>query len=159
MRLVRSVERNEAAQDDLFQDIALALWRALPKFRGEASLRTFVLRIAHNRAASHVARAAARGRFLLDTSDTRDDLHPGVESPEREVIAEQKRARLEQALRRLSWSLRQPVLLRLEDMSHQDIAAVLGISENAVAIRLSRARNRLQNLLAEPSFPERRSDS
>ena len=159
MRLVRSVERDVAARDDLFQDIALALWRALPTFRGEASLRTFVLRIAHNRAASHVAQAAARGRLLLDVTDTRDDLHPGSECPERDVVAEQDKARLGQALHRLSWSLRQPVLLRLEGLSHRDISELLGISENAVAIRLSRAKDRLQRLLDGSSASSSSSSS
>lgn len=147
MRLVRSVERDEAARDDLFQDIALALWRAAPNFRAEASLRTFVLRIAHNRAASHVARAATRGRFLLDARDTRDDLHPGERSPERDAVAGEQRERLEGALGQLSWALRQPVLLRLEGLAHADIAELLGVSENAVAIRLTRAKDRLRSLL------------
>lgn len=150
-RLVRSVERDPAARDDLFQDIALALWRAAPTFRGEASFRTFVLRIAHNRAASHVARAAARGRLLLDATDTRDDLHPGDESPERDAVEGEQRDRLERALQGLNWSLRQPVLLRLEGLAHAEIAALLGVSENAVAIRLTRAKNRLQDLLGASS--------
>lgn len=162
-RLVRSVERDPAARDDLFQDIALALWRAAPTFRGEASLRTFVLRIAHNRAASHVARAAARGRVVLDAGDTRDDLLPGTADPERDTLAIEQRHQLESALRRLSWTLRQPVLLRLEGLSHANIAELLGVSENAVAIRLSRAKEQLHRHLdsspkpASPAPPASRS--
>ena len=48
-RLAASYARRASEHDDLFQEIAFAIWRALPGFRGECSERTFVFRIAHNR--------------------------------------------------------------------------------------------------------------
>ncbi|MDN5924917.1 MAG: sigma-70 family RNA polymerase sigma factor, partial [Xanthomonadales bacterium] len=51
-RVAASYEAEPAARDDLLQDIALALWKALPRWRGEASLKTFVARVAHNRGAT-----------------------------------------------------------------------------------------------------------
>src|SRR4030095_8654443 len=56
VRLASAYERNTASRDDLVQEMALALWRALPAFRGECSERTLVFRIAHNRAVTHVGR-------------------------------------------------------------------------------------------------------
>jgi RNA polymerase sigma factor (sigma-70 family) len=55
-RLAASYTRTAADRDDLLQEIAIALWRAWPKFRGECSTRTFLFRVAHNRAISHVYR-------------------------------------------------------------------------------------------------------
>src|SRR5215510_12930513 len=46
-RLAASYTNNPSDRDDLFQDIALAIWKALPGFRGESSERTFIFRIAH----------------------------------------------------------------------------------------------------------------
>jgi DNA-directed RNA polymerase specialized sigma24 family protein len=46
VRLASAYERNTASRDDLVQEITLALWRALPGFRGECSERTLVLRVA-----------------------------------------------------------------------------------------------------------------
>lgn len=57
-RIAGSYEANAHLAEELVQDIHLALWRALPSFHGNASLRTFVARIATNRAITHVARAA-----------------------------------------------------------------------------------------------------
>ncbi len=48
-RLASAWERDAAAREDLLQEILLALWRALPRFRGECSEKTFVFRVAHNR--------------------------------------------------------------------------------------------------------------
>jgi hypothetical protein len=43
-------------ENDLLQEITFAIWRALPSFRGESSERTFIYRIAHNRALTHIAK-------------------------------------------------------------------------------------------------------
>src|SRR5690349_1722040 len=59
LRLAASYERDADAQRDLVQEIAFALWRALPNFRGECSERTFLFRIGHNRAITHQSRARA----------------------------------------------------------------------------------------------------
>src|ERR1700758_21180 len=59
-RVVWGYVDNASDRDDLMQEILLALWRALPRFRGEASLRTFLLQGAHNRAITFASR---RRRF------------------------------------------------------------------------------------------------
>ena len=48
-RVARAYAKNPAEAADLAQEIAVAVWRALPGFRGQCSERTFVFRIAHNR--------------------------------------------------------------------------------------------------------------
>ena len=53
-RVAASYERAPKDREDLLQEIALALWLALPRFRGECTLRSFVFRIAHNRGLTHV---------------------------------------------------------------------------------------------------------
>jgi len=143
-RLAGSYEVIPQAREDLLQDIRVALWVALPKFRGEASVRTFIYRIAHNRALTHVWRRGETG-----TLDPIDDLqlidkHPG---PEAIVIESASRDRMLQAIRGLPLPSKQIITLALEDMSNEEIAAVLGISENNVAVRLSRARALLRERL------------
>ena len=64
-RICASYERDPELARELAQDVFLAVWRALPSFRGESSTRTFVARIAQFRAVSHVAarvRVPARHR-------------------------------------------------------------------------------------------------
>ena len=56
-RIASSHEAEAHLVEDLVQDIYFAVWRALPSFRGDSSVRTFVARIATNRAVTHVARA------------------------------------------------------------------------------------------------------
>src|SRR5262245_22117094 len=55
-RIAMSYEADPALREDLTQQIFLAVWQALPTFRADASLKTFIARIAQNRAISFVAR-------------------------------------------------------------------------------------------------------
>lgn len=142
-RIARSYEANAALAEELVQDIYLNVWQALPSFRGDASLRTFVARIAHNRAISHVARQARAPRLVeLD-----DALPGGAASPEEVVAHADLRAKLEAAVQRLPVNQKVVVTLALEGFQAEEIAAVLGLNVSAATVRLHRAKAALQELL------------
>ena len=97
-RICASYERDPELARELGQDVFLAVWRALPSFRGESSTRTFVARIAQFRAVSHVA---ARVRVPAGTSlDDAAVIAPGP-LPDAQAIAANQRERLLEAVRRL----------------------------------------------------------
>lgn len=144
-RIAASYEVDPALRDDLLQDTALALWKALPAWRGEATMKTFVARVAHNRGASHVV-----GRLRhRPTRELDDNLVDHAHDPEHHTELEHKRLRLQQAVCALPLALRQVVTLALEGFSHEEVAVALGISTNNVAVRLSRARTALKMALGE----------
>ena len=60
LRMAGAYTNTLADRDDLFQETILSIWQALLKFRGESSERTFLFRIAHNRAMTHLARRPPR---------------------------------------------------------------------------------------------------
>jgi RNA polymerase sigma factor (sigma-70 family) len=140
-RLAFSYTNTAADREDLLQDIAMALWQALPRFRGECSERTFVYRIAHNRALT----ALARRRPLHHPVEAESvDPVPLVEA----ALAEQQEStRLAEAVRRLPLPYRQVVVLVLEGLEYGEIAEVLGISESNVGVRLNRARPLLRQMM------------
>lgn len=144
-RLAATYEGNRADREDLVQDIWLAVWRALPGFRGDCSERTFVFRIAHNRAITHAGRRRPPAAQLDEALDVSDP-HP---STEQSVQLLSEHARLLAAVRRLPLTRREVVLLTLEGLPQREIAQVLGITEANVAVRLSRARAELSRLLGE----------
>lgn len=145
-RLTGAYANRRHDREDLYQEILVALWSAMPRFRGESSERTFVYRVAHNRGISASLRAARVRMDSLEEAPPPVDRRPGpAEMAERTA----RRERLREALRRLPLSRRQVVVLRLEGLSHREIAQVVGITENNVAVRLSRARSDLERLLKE----------
>lgn len=141
-RLASSYESEVQAREDLLQEIRLAIWMALPRFRGDSSLRTFVFRIAHNRALTHVWRRKRAG-----ISEEPQDIPDPRSSPEADTMQRVDQSRLIEAIRLLPIPFRQILTLALEDFSHAEIAAILGISENNVAVRMNRARKQLRERL------------
>lgn len=141
-RISASYERDPARREDLLQEISLALWRALPRWRGEASLRTFIARIAHHRAVDHVVRHKGGDGSELD--EYLPDPHA---DPMRHAEAGQRRDNLLVAVQALPLGQRQAVVLALEGFSQAEIGQALGLEENTVAQRLSRARRQLRDTL------------
>ena len=144
-RIVCSYEANPSIAEDLAQEIQIALWRALPRFRGEASMRTFVARVATNRALTHLARQM---RFP-PTVEVDPDIPATDANPEIQALAASDHSRLVSAIRSLPLTFRQVATLTLEGLTAKEVAATLGITTNAVAIRLSRARNLLRKSMGE----------
>jgi len=147
-RLAQAYARGAADAEDLFQEICLALWRALPAFRGECSERTFAFRIGHNRGLTF------RARRRPDPEEIDERVADQAPGPETLLAARIRREALLAAVRRLHESQRQVVLLSLEGLHNGEIAEVLGITENGVAIRLTRARKALRQLLGSMGDPE-----
>lgn len=142
-RLSGCYESVPQAREDLMQDILLAIWKALPRFRGDCSERTFVFRVAHNRCLSHVWRRRKRAETAAEAPEVPD---PRA-GPERQAIENRRRQVLRDAIRQLPLNYRQVILLALEDLSPAEIASVVGVTENNVGVRLNRARNALRCLL------------
>jgi RNA polymerase sigma factor (sigma-70 family) len=141
-RICASYERDRDLARELAQEVWFAVWRALPSFRADSSLKTFVARIAQFRAISHVTQ---RSRKPLDAMY--GDEQQAVPVPEVQVIAADERDRVLQAVRRLPIAYRQPVILTLEDFSPAEIATMLGLSQNVIGVRLNRARSMLREML------------
>jgi RNA polymerase sigma factor (sigma-70 family) len=140
-RLAASYTNTSSDRDDLLQEIAMALWQALPRFRGECTERTFLFRIAHNRAIAHLARS--RSQPIVGDEV---DVHDPAPDPETGLAREQSVERLRRTIHGLL-VYRQVITLSLEGLGYGEIAEVLGISESNVGARLTRARQILREAL------------
>jgi RNA polymerase sigma-70 factor (ECF subfamily) len=139
-RLVRSHEVDPDKQSDLLQEIHFATWRSLAKFRHQCSLRTWVYRVAHNVAASHVLKhRRANTRQLVRLDDVADEItdHGDAGSSiDRQIILD----RLYAVIHQLKAVDREVVLLYLENLDASAIAEITGISAANVATRIHRVK-------------------
>ena len=143
-RLARAYEAGPEQQRDLLQEIHLALWRSLAIFEGQCSLRTWVYRVAHNTAFSHIARDRRRAgerTWGLDEALDMPDPHDSDEATDRERVLE-KLYRLIATLHPLD---RQIIVLYLEDEDALSIATITGLSPGNVATKI----HRIKTLLAQ----------
>lgn len=140
-RLVGDIESAE----DLVQDVFVALPSAIARFRGEASLRTFLVSIAVNRAKNHV-RSAMRRRAAL----ARLGREPEPSSPDLQADAERRElaGRLMRALDELPLDQRVAIVLsEIEERTSAEIALIVGAPEATVRTRVFHAKRKLRTIL------------
>ncbi|MBU6366841.1 MAG: sigma-70 family RNA polymerase sigma factor [Gemmatimonadetes bacterium] len=161
---VDAIVRRLAGDPDLAQDIAQEVWiqlfRALPTWRGEASLRTWIHRLAVNRTLN-----ALRGRRRAETGVQElleDTVAVESHDADRRMLAET----IEGAVRHLPPGARAVFVLHdVEGYTHEEIAESLGITAGGSKSQLFKARARLRQLLAPlmdppaPSAMEGRADA
>ena len=155
--LFRLTSDGEEARD-LTQETFLRAFQSINRFRGDASLKTWIYRIAINQARNRWRWWRRRKRDVtvsLDaTSDERDRPlaatlpNDNSLSPEQETLAREREAQLRNALLELSSSYREAVILRdVEGFSYEEIAETLQISIGTVKSRISRGRLELRRQL------------
>lgn len=144
-RLVGDIE----AAEDLVQDVFVAVPRAIARFRGDCSLRTFLVSIAVNHAKNHV-RSAARRRAAL--AKLAREPEATSEDPERDFARGELADRLMLALDALPLEQRVVVVLaEIEERTSTEIGAIVGAPEGTIRTRLFHAKRKLRELLGGES--------
>ncbi|MDW3175755.1 MAG: RNA polymerase sigma factor [Acidimicrobiia bacterium] len=144
-RVAFSVVRDSALAEDVSQDAILKAWNALPTFRGESTLRSWLLRITHNTAISTLRR---RREELRDPNLLPE--RPSSSTTESAVEGRLSVDAFEAALDQLDDLSRSIVVLReIEGFSYDEIADILEVALPTVKTRLLRARRILASALEE----------
>ncbi len=146
-RLARATEANAERRRDLLQDMHVALWRSFASFDERCAVRTWVYRVAHNVAASHVDRERRQRRPFVDLEEI--EHLPSAQNVSAEVEESEAVARLNAIIRKLGPPDRQIITLYLEGLDAASIAQVTGLSAGAIATRVSRLKSQLARLFQE----------
>lgn len=142
---------------DVCQEAYLRAYRGLRRFRGDARFTTWLYRITANCASTQLGRRRRHRHEELDEDLELSDLSPSIDPVRRSESASLRDA-VQKALAALPPKLRTVVVLRdIYDLSHEVIAAELGISVSAAKVRLHRARHRLRDDVFLRSEAEGRS--
>ncbi|HUW38404.1 MAG TPA: RNA polymerase sigma factor [Rhodocyclaceae bacterium] len=156
-RAARSVLRDDAEAEDAVQEAYLLAYRAMARFRGDAKLATWLVRIVVNEAIGRVRKRKRRAEVIGLNGDTAqyaeateanmNEVSP--EQPEHVALRAETRRLLEAKIEQLPDSFRTVFVLRaLEEMSVEEAAACLGIPPATVRTRYFRARGLLREALA-----------
>ena len=169
-RVARSILRDDAEAEDALQDAYLQAYRALPAFRGDSALATWLTRIvmnaalARHRKAGRLAEVISLGGDLAMNEDEHEEERaaaPSLENaaqPEHSASRAEARRLIESKIDELPEAFRTVFMLRaLEELNVEETAATLGIPEATVRSRYFRARAMLRAALAseiEGAFEE-----
>jgi len=148
-RLARSVTGNHHDADDAAQETFLRVYRALGSYDPSRPFKPWLKRITYNTSLNTVRARNSRSRgFVGGELPEVADQSPGQSE---RMVAKQNAESIDQAVQTLSSELRATLLLRaVEGMSYKDIATAMGVKIGTVMSRLSRARERILDVL-EPA--------
>ncbi len=141
-KVCRIYTSNQDAHNDLFQEIAIQLWKAYPKFRGESKLSTWMYRIGLNTAIT-LYRKSKRSIVTQDF----DSVLYKIESTSYDDTEEVQLKLMYSAIHQLSDIDKALIFLYLEEINYKEIAETLGISEVNARVRMNRIKTRLKTIL------------
>jgi RNA polymerase sigma-70 factor (ECF subfamily) len=146
-RIALSYEADPALRRELIQDIFLAVWVALPSFRNDSSLKTFVASIAQKRSITHVTRRAREPRKV----ELPPDLPSVAMLPDEVAVRNDLKRQLVESIQRLPLPQREAIVLCFEGFSYTEMGQVLGITTNAAMLRCQRAKTALKSIMEKRS--------
>lgn len=133
---------NQDAHNDLFQEISIQLWRAYPKFRGEAKFSTWMYRVSLNTAIT----LYRKSKRSVKTQDF-DSVLFKIEAKEYDDTEEEQLRLMYKAIRQLSDIEKALVFLYLEDKNYKEISETMGITEVNARVKMNRVKTKLQKIL------------
>ena len=145
----RFVNSHEDA-DDLLQEIFLKVWAALPSFRGESQLFTWVWRIATNETLNHLRKEKVRAALKFSSVDAEMERRIQADPYFKGTEAERELAK---AVLKLPEKQRQVFIMRWwDDLSYEEISAITGTSVGALKASYHIAQDKIRSLVSEQMF-------
>ncbi|MBQ4914495.1 sigma-70 family RNA polymerase sigma factor [Maribacter sp. MMG018] len=130
------------SHNDLFQEITIQLWKAYPKFRGEAKFSTWMYRVALNTAITLYRKSKKR----INTQDYESVIFK-IKADEYDETEEQQLKLMYKAVRQLGDIDKALVFMYLEDKNYTEIAETLGITEVNARVKMNRIKTKLRTIL------------
>ena len=140
-KLVGLYANDAEEKKDLYQEVLLQAWKGCPSFRQESKFSTWLYRVCLNTIFTR-----NRKKQPLDYKDSLEAIAPVVQS---NSIQNEDAVRLRQAIRKLAETDRALISLHLDGYDNGEIADLMGISNNHVAVKLHRIKEQLSNFLTQ----------
>lgn len=133
---------DETHREDLFQEIILQLWKSYPSFKGESKFSSWMYRVALNVALQDFRKEKKRKFLFLESFEFKEP----ASIPKNEYKDERIEA-LYKAISNLDKIERAIMLLHLDEVANEEIAEIVGITQNYVRVRMSRIRTKLAQII------------
>ena len=138
-KVCRLYTNNQDAHNDLFQEITIQLWKAFPKFRGDAKFSTWMYRVGS-------ITLYRKSKRQINTQDY-DAVQFKIKSEDYDDTEEEQLKLLYKAVQGLNDIEKALVFLYLEDKNYKEISETLGISEVNARVKMNRVKTKLRTIL------------
>lgn len=147
-RIIQRYVRDASSVDDVFQEVSLKVLRRLDSVRDVAAVRGWLFQLARNAALDHLRREVRRSAISQEHLAEHRAVGDIGRNPSEQLLSAERIAAVRKALALLPGSQREVIRLRVEEnLDHEQIAKRLGISRQAVEVRLCRGRAALKDQL------------
>ncbi|MEM6514945.1 MAG: RNA polymerase sigma factor [Bacteroidota bacterium] len=141
-KVCRLYTNNQDAHNDLFQEITIQLWKAYPKFRGDAKFSTWMYRVGLNTAITLYRKSKRK----IKTQEF-EAVSFKIKAEPYDDTEEQQLKLLYQAVKQLNDIEKALVFLYLEDKNYSEISETLGITEVNARVKMNRVKKKLRTIL------------
>lgn len=129
---------DEEHRKDLFQEILIQLWKSFPSYRGDAKVSTWMYRVALNVAIQDFRKEKKRKLLFFESYEFKE-----VAAQPRNELEDERLKKMYRAISQLDKVERAIILLHLEGKSNEEIAEIVGITQNYVRVKMTRIRKKI----------------
>lgn len=140
-KICRLYGKTEDDRQDLFQDIVIQLWKAYPKFRGDAKFSTWLYRIGLNVAITQFRKFKSR----IYATDI-ESLNIAIADDTYSMVKEEQSQELYAAIEKLNDIEKAIVMLYLDDKTYDEMEEILGISNGNLRVKMNRIKEKLRQI-------------
>ncbi len=133
---------NEEHRKDLFQEILIQLWKSYPSFKGDSKFSTWMYRVAINVAIQDLRKTKKKQQLFFQTNQFKD---ASVEQKSEAI--DEKLKLMHVAISGLNKVEKAIVMLHLEEKSNEEIADIVGITQNYVRVKMNRIKTKLSKTI------------
>lgn len=133
---------DEIHRQDLFQEILIQLWTSYPSYDGRSKFSSWMFRVALNVALQDLDKTKKKRRLFLST-----DAFADISEEKKSLLPEEKLKKLRHAIAGLNKVEKAIIMLHLEEKSNEEIAEIVGITQNYVRVRMNRIKQKLKKKL------------
>lgn len=145
LRICRIYGISKEDREDLFQEVCMAIWKSLPTFQGRANINTWLYRVSLNTCMQHNLKQKKHKEISLH------GLEFHFKTGKDEIVNNIEKEEMISTLYSCIAGLKEPdktiALLYLEDVPYKSVAEITGLSENNIAVRMHRIKEKLFKLL------------
>ncbi|WP_045114206.1 RNA polymerase sigma factor [Microscilla marina] len=148
LRICSVYARDDEDKKDLFQEILINIWKAMPSFKAKSSLDTWMYRITLNICLSTQTKLTKKKKHFVNMDSITLSRY---EEPPITKEESQRLIFLRSCIKMMNEADKGMITLYLEELAYKEIADVTGLTENHVAVRIMRIKKKLLNCINERS--------
>lgn len=147
LRVCSVYAEDEDDKKDLFQESLIQIWQSMPSFEGKSSLSTWMFRITLNVCLRLQSRGLKKRRHFINIEAARlVEIPDNAASPAEE---QEQLVQLKRCIKKLDDADKAIIALYLEELPYRQISEVTGLTENNIAVRIKRIKNKLSTCITE----------